>query len=190
MTLSKILTKLIDKAIIPAVLLIASRIISIILVCKYLGIDFKITNRGIIIQDFYSYLKVNSYSVLFMTAMLVIGLLYVLIKSIFFHDSHIKPTTTAKLFSIKAESLIQNSYEIYTQGAVWLTYSYMLLAVSGIMAMSNLIYKWVFYIITGVTLLATLLLVFDVEEEIDIKKEKDVEYDKDNSLVELPGEPE
>ena len=56
--------------------------------------------------------------------------------------------------------------------------------------MSNLIYKWVFYIITGVTLLATLLLVFDVEEEIDIKKEKDVEYDKDNSLVELPGEPE
>jgi bacteriorhodopsin len=66
----------------------------------------------------------------------------------------------------------------------------MLLVVSGIMAMSNLIYKWVFYIITGVTLLATLLLVFDVEEEIDIKKEKDVEYDKDNSLVELPGEPE
>lgn len=187
MTLSKILTKLIDKAIVPAVLLIASRLISIFIVSKYFGIDFKITNQGVIVQNSYDYIKVNSYSALFMTIMLVIGLFYVLIKSIFFHDSHIKPTVTAKLFSIKAESLIQNSYEIYTQGAVWLTYAYLLLTVSGIMVMSNLMYIWVFYVITGVTLLATLLFVFDVEEEIQIKKDKDVEYDADKSLIELPG---
>jgi len=48
-------------------------------------------------------------------------------------------------------------------------------------------YIWVFYVITGVTLLATLLFVFDVEEEIQIKKDKDVEYDADKSLIELPG---
>lgn len=188
MTLSKILARLIDKAIIPAVLLIASRLISVVIVSKYLGITFKITDHGFIVPNSYDYTKVNSYSVLFMTAMLVIGLFYVLIKSMFFHDSHIKPTITAKLFSIKAESLIQNSYEIYTQGAVWVSYSYMLLLVSGIMAMSNLMYKWVFYIITGVTLLTTLLFIFDVEEEIKIKKDKDVEYDTDKSLIELPGD--
>lgn len=188
MTLSKILARLIDKAIVPAVLLVASRIISIILVSKYFGIDFKITNRGFIVPNSYDYIKVNSYSILIMTVMLVIGLFYVLIKSIFFHDSHIKPTITTKLFSIKAESLIQNSYEIYTQGAVWITYSYMLLAVSGIMAISNLMYIWVFYVITGVTLLATLLFVFDIEEEIKIKKDKNVEYDVDKSFIELPGE--
>jgi len=54
--------------------------------------------------------------------------------------------------------------------------------------MSNLMYKWVFYIITGVTLLTTLLFVFDVEEEMKIKKDKDVEYDTDKSLIELPGD--
>lgn len=184
MTLSNILAKLIDKAIVPAVLLIASRLISIILVSKYFGVAFKITNHGFIVQNSYDYVKVNSYSILFMTIMLVIGLSYVLIKSIFFHDSHIKPTITAKLFSIKAESLIQNSYEIYTQGAVWMSYAYMLLVVSGIMAIYNLMYKWVFYVITGVALVATLLFVFDIEEEIKIKKDKDVEYDMDKSFIE------
>ncbi len=188
MTLSKILVRLIDKAVIPAVLLIASRVISIIIASKYFGVAFKITNHGFIVQNSYDYVKVNSYSILFMIFMLVIGLSYVVIKSVFFHDSHIKPTITAKLFSIKAESLIQNSYEIYTQGAVWLTYSYMLLMVSGIMLLTNLVYDWVFYIITGVTLLATLLFVFDVEEEMKIKKDKDVEYDTDKKFIELPGE--
>ena len=188
MMLSKILAKLIDKAIVPAILLLASRVVSIIIASKYFGIDFKITDKGFIFQNSYDYIKVNSYSALFMTIMLVIGLAYVLVKSIFFHDSHIKPTMTTRLFSLKAESLIQNSYEIYTQGAVWLSYSFMLLAVSGIMAMSNLMYKWVFYVVTGVTLLTTLLFVFDAEEEIKISKDKDVDYDTDKSFVELPGE--
>jgi len=186
--LSEILGKLIDKAIVPAVLLVASRIISIILAAKYFDIHFKITNGGFIFQNSYDYVKVNSYSALFMTVMLVVGLGYIVIKSLFFHDSHIKPTMTSRLFSIKAESLIQNSYEIYTQGAVWLVYSYMLLIVSGIMAISGEMYNWVFYIIAGVTLITTIVFVFDIEEDMKIKKDNKVEYDMDKSFIENPGE--
>lgn len=123
-----------------------------------------------------------------MTIMLVIGLGYVVVKSLFFHESHIKPSITARLFSIKAESLIQSSYEIYTQGALWLTYSYLLLIVSTIMSTSGLLYTWVFYIILGVTLLTTLIFIYDLEEEVKIKKEVKEEYDNDKKYLEPTGD--
>ena len=188
MELSKVLIKLIDKAIIPALLLLSSRIVSIILVANYLDINYKITKSGFVFQSSYDYVKVNSYSVVIMTFLLLIGLGYVLIKSIFFHDSHIKPTTTSRLFSLKAQSLIQNSFEIYTQGVIWLSYAYLLLIVAGIMTMSGLLYKWVFYTIFGTTLLTTLLLVLDVEEEVEISKNNKEEYDTDKSFIETPGD--
>lgn len=186
--LSKVLVKLIDKAIIPALLLLASRVVSIILVAKYLDISYKITRSGFIFQSSYDYTKVNSYSALVMVLVLFIGLSYVVTKSFLFHDSHIKPTVTSRLFSLKAQSLIQGSYEIYTQGAVWISYSYLLLIVSGIMTLSGLMFNWVFYIILGVTLLTTLLFVFDIEEEVKIKGNNKEEYDMDKSFIESPGE--
>jgi len=186
--LSKLLIKLIDKAIIPAVLLLASRIISIVLVSRYLGISFKITQKGFIFQSSYDYLKVNSYSILFMIIVLIAGLGYVIIKALIFHSSHIKPSTTSRLFSIKAQSLIQDSYEIYTQGAVWLSYSYLLLIVTAVMAMSDLVYTWVFYLMLGVSILVTLIFIFDAEEEIKMKKDSREWLDNDKKYLEKPGE--
>jgi hypothetical protein len=106
-----------------------------------------------------------------MLAMLIIGLIYVAIKGLVFHDSHVKPTITAKLFSIKAKSLIQSSSEIYPQWGVWSLYSFMLSAVAGIMAMSKLAYFWVFYLVTFVTLINTVLFIYDFEDDIKIKME-------------------
>jgi hypothetical protein len=188
--LSKILVKLIDKAVIPALLLLASRVVSIILVSRYLGIRVTLGNSGFFFQNRTEYVKVNSYSTLIMAGLLVLGLGYVIVKSLFFHESHIKPSITTRLFSLKAESLIQDSYEIYTQGAVWLTYAYLLLIISGVMALSGLMYDWVFYIIMGISILTTLIFILDLEEEIKIKKISSEEYDIDTSFIELPGEME
>jgi hypothetical protein len=188
--LSKLLVKLIDKAVIPALLLLASRVVSIILVSKYLGIHLTLGNSGFVFHNQSDYIKVNSYSTLIMAGLLVVGLGYVVIKSLFFHESHIKPSITTRLFSLKAESLIQDSYEIYTQGAVWLTYAYLLLIISGVMALSGFMYAWVFYTIMGVSILTTLIFILDLEEEISIKKTSAEEYDIDTSFIELPGEME
>ena len=121
--LSKILVKLIDKAIIPTILLLSARVISIVLVAKYMDINIKINSEGLITQNSAEYVKLNSYSILFMLAMLIIGLMYIATKGLVFHDSHIKPTITSRLFSIKAKSLIQSSSEIYPQWGVWALYS-------------------------------------------------------------------
>jgi cell division protein FtsW (lipid II flippase) len=84
--------------------------------------------------------------------------------------------------------LIQDSYEIYTQGAVWLSYSYLLLIVTAVMAMSDLVYTWVFYLMLGVSILVTLIFIFDAEEEIKMKKDSREWLDNDKKYLEKPGE--
>lgn len=180
---SKVLTKLIDKAIVPAILLLATRIVSIVLVSKYLKLSFNISSSGFVFESSADYIKVNSYSALVMVGMLIIGLLYILIKSLVFHDSHIKPNVTSKLFSLNVHSLIQGSFDLYTQGAIWLSYSYLLLIVNGIMTLSKLMYPQVFFITLGSTVLTTVLFVFDVEEEIKIKSEDKEYYDMDKEYL-------
>ncbi len=180
---SKVLTKLIDRAIVPAFLLLGARLISIVLVSRYLKLDFELSKTGLVFGSVEDYVKVNSYSALVMVAVLILGLLFVLIKSIVFHESHIKPSVTSKLFSLNISSLIQNSFDLYTQGAIWLSYAYLLLIVSGIMTLSSLMYKWVFFITLGSTILATVLFVFDVEEEIKVSKENGEHFDMDNSYL-------
>src|SRR5665648_364226 len=104
--LSKILVKLIDRAIVPAILLLATRIISIVLISRYLGLPVKIAKSGFVFESLTDFVKVNSYSTLVMTIVLVLGIVYILIKSLAFHDSHIKPSLSAKVFSFKSQHLI------------------------------------------------------------------------------------
>jgi hypothetical protein len=189
--LSKLLVKLIDRAIVPAVLLLATRVVSVVLISRYFGLPVKISRSGFVFESYIDFLKVNSYSTLVMTIILVLGLIYILVKSFAFHESHIKPSLSAKVFSFKVQHLIQGSFHLYTEAAIWLSYAYLLLLLSGIMLISKLLYGWVFYTTVGVTLITTVLFVIDVEEEIKIKdsykKDGGYEYDNDRDLLYKEG---
>lgn len=185
--ISKVLVKLIDRAIVPAILLLATRVISIVLLSRYFGLPVKISRSGFVFDSFADFVKVNSYSTLVMTMILVLGLVYILVKSLAFHDSHIKPSLSAKVFSLKIQHIIQDSFHLYSEATIWLSYAYLLLLFSGIMLASKLLYSWVFYITAAATLISTILFIFDVEEEIKIrglnKSESEYEYDSDKKLL-------
>ena len=100
-----------------------------------------------------------------------IGLMYVLIKSYVFHDTHIRPSTTAKLFRLRLSTFIQASFDVYSQGVVWLSYSYLLLMASGVMLYFGIVYSWVFYVSLILTVISTYLLLLDVEKELNPKEE-------------------
>lgn len=171
--ISKTLLKLIDEAIVPAVLLLCVRFLSIGLLAYFRNIPFTIAKNGFVFQDKQDLFYLNTYSTLAMICVLTIGILYILLKSFLFHDSHISPGLTAKLFHFRLAVFIQNSYELYSQAAIWLAYSYLLTIVSIFLAASNLIAWWV--AISGVLLctISTVFLIIDVEEEMEIKKQKD-----------------
>jgi hypothetical protein len=185
---SRILIKLVDEAIFPAILLLATRIISMFLVSKYLGINFELKGSGILFASPQDYIKVNSYSALFMVLAVVLGLVFIILKSFVFHDSHISPGFSAKLYALKVPSLIQTSFDIYSQGTIWLSYLYLLLAVSAVMTLFGMLYSWILFLALIATVLATALFIMDVEHEVKIVKNKEVEYDSDPQFLEREGE--
>jgi hypothetical protein len=179
---SKILIKLIDESIVPAILLLATRLISVVLVARANSIPFEIGAGGLMFKSAEDYVLVNSYSTFYMIVALTVGLLYILVKSWFFHDSHIKPQTAATLFNMRGHSLIQNSFNLYSQGSIWLSYSYLLMFVAGLMAIFKFIYGWVFYVALALCAVSTALLILDVEQEIHLLKKSGPEYDNSEDL--------
>ena len=97
--------------------------------------------------------------------------LWVLFKSHVLHDSHITPFTSVKLISFNLSSLIQSSFEIYSQATVWLSYCWLTTVLLGILTFSGLIYPWVFYLALGLSLITSVIMILDIEREIVIKKE-------------------
>ena len=182
---SKILIKLIDQAIVPAVFLLTVRILSVILVSKYFGIYFLLGKNGFYFSNPNELLTVNSYSTLIMVLAVSVGLLYILLKSYFFHDTHISPGFTAKLFSLKLSSFIQGSFDLYSQGAIWLSYIYLLLMVTGLMTIYGMVYPWIFVITLILTVLSTIFLILDVENEIEIETSKLEPFDEIETVLEI-----
>lgn len=178
---SKLLLKLIDQAIIPALLLVATRIISIIIVSRQKGIEIFLSSKGFTFYTAADYVSVNTLSTFFMAVAIALGLGYIILKSMVFHDSHIKPHVSAKLFSFKMHHLIQASYDLYTQGSVWISYLYLLTIASGLMLMFEMVRGWAFYVCLALSLLYTLLFILDIETELDINKK----YLKDKDYIEI-----
>jgi len=180
---SKILIKLIDQSIVPAIFLIITRILSIVFVGKYHNISFELGTAGFEYTSHKEYVLVNSYSVLVMVILIAIGLLYILLKSFIFHESHITPHMTAKVFSLRLSAFIQSSFDLYSQGAIWLSYMYLLMFVSGIMALFGFLYTWVFGTALLLTILNTVLLILDVENELQLEKEVNDEDDSEDTVL-------
>lgn len=185
---SKILIKLIDQAIVPALLLLATRIVSVVLVSRYFGIDYNIAESGFVFSSANDYVLINTYSTFFMLAVLTIGLLYILLKAYIFHETHITPKVAAKLFSLRLSSFIQASFDLYSQGAIWLSYTFFLTLISGILGMFGLIQSWVFFTGLVLNIISTVLFVFDVVKEMELKKSTFAEFDTDSEFLEEKNE--
>lgn len=187
---SRILIKLIDQAIVPAILLLAARILSVLLITKYVGLEFSVERTSLNYSSMGDYALVNSYSLLFMVIVLAIGLFYIILKAYVFHESHIAPAVTARLFSFGIPSFIQSSFDLYTQGTIWLSYAYLLMFVTGVMALYSLVYPFVFFVAAALTVVATVLLVIDIEQEMSVAKTKDPVLDNDTRFVNMEVEVE
>jgi len=104
-----------------------------------------------------------------------------LLKSWAFHSSHISPKTTAVMFSLKLSFFIQNSYNLYSQGVVWISYLFLVVLTVGVMTIFGLVFPWVFFVGLAFTILATVLFVIDIEREINLVNEnEDLEYSEDD----------
>lgn len=177
MYFSKILLKLIDQAIVPAIVLLTIRLGSVLIISMLFGLNITFGNNGFTFQNHAEYLFTNTYSIFAMVLVLFIALFYTLVQSFVFHDTHIKPGLTAKLFTLKIATFIKGSFDLYSKATVWLLYAYLVTIVVGGMAYFNAIEVWVFYVTLALTIISSVLLVIDVDNELHINNNDEVVYD-------------
>lgn len=168
---AKTLVKLIDYAIFPAVLIAFSKIGSAVLFSNYF--DFSYTTDGVrvVFESLEAFVAINSYSSLVMFFSVIAGLGWVILKAHAFHDTHISPAFSARLFNMNLEELIHTTETIYSQAFIWLSFAWLTTIILGVYSYFGLCYLWVFFLSLASSIIATALLIIDIEREIKSDKE-------------------
>jgi hypothetical protein len=171
--LSTTLVRLIDESIIPALLLIFTKIGGVLLTARIFDLPFEISPRGrvvplpsIVFLDRADYLKANAYSNLVMFAVVSLGFLAVLIRAHHLHSTHIHPHFAARLERLGLSGLIGETADIYHQALVWLLFSWFVVVLMGLNSLSGFAYLPLTVAAFLIALNLTWFLIFDVEREI------------------------
>jgi hypothetical protein len=168
---SESLKTLTREAFLPSFLLLITKLIGLLVLPKILGFDYQIVwqTDGIPFNVVFSTeeqaLIVNSYSNLAMYGVIFLGFFWVLIRSYHFHDTHIKPATSAKLAEMRLLHLITDSFEVYHSAFVWFCYMWLAVIVSTIYYLMGLSYLWIFMGTFLSSVLMTYILIDDLEKE-------------------------
>jgi len=166
MKYSKTLVRLIDEAILPAVLLVVAKIFGTVLVCRYFNLSWDFSSSGIVFFSSQDYLLANSYSSLIMFGFVVLGLVWVLIRSHVFVENHIPPTLAARLAKRGWSTLVKTSFVAYSKAFVWLSYAWLVTLILGLQALYGLSYWGVAGVAFLVSVVATGLLAVDIERDV------------------------
>jgi len=167
--ISRILLRLIDEAIVPAILVIGVKILGMFAVTKVFGYTWSLDLTsffGLRFESREALLAVNSYSNLLVLLVLGAGLLWIIIRAVHLHDTHISPRLALRLFSWDLSHLVTTSVDVYHQAVVWLSYLWLFVLLGIIHAATGLAYGWTAAIGFTIAAFFTWLVISDVEREV------------------------
>lgn len=175
---SSSLVKLIDEAIVPAVVLILAKMFGIFASIYFMNMSFTIVKGGLLFVlpsihflNRNDYVSAENYSNLAMFGAVCLGTILVLVRAHFFHESHISPKLHAKLVNLNLENLVSPSYHLYHQAAIWLTFLWLTVALLIISTLLKVTYPQITIIATIVAANFSWIFAIDIEKEVELGKE-------------------
>lgn len=175
--MSKSFLRLIDYSLIPAVGLVLGKVLGVYVVGIMFNIDVSMRRYS---DSIFSYAPevsnseiqvVSSYSDLIMFSVIAVIFSAILIRAVFLHSSHIKPTLVTKLANKNLVNLIYSSYDIYHAGAITLIFTWAATILTFANVVTEQTYAWVGIATFIASIVMTVLLLQDVYREIEnIKK--------------------
>jgi len=164
---SRILSKLIAESITPFIGFLIIKILVTIFTAQSLGVNANLYNLFSLNVTLENY-KIITSNVLFGFILFsFLGLMYTLIKSIYFHKSHISPKISLSIFNFRAGFLIQDSFHLFSQNLIWLIFSYTSLFITIFLYILGLAYGYLLIMSLIFTLIGTYFLILDIEYELN-----------------------
>lgn len=175
--IAKSIIKLIDEAIIPALVLILAKMAGLYISIYFLHLAFEVKANSFLIVlpainfvSFPDYVKAENYSNLAMFLAVSVGTILVLVRAHFFHESHIHPKLQARLASLNMESLIAESYHLYHQAVIWIIFLWLTVGFLIISTILGLTYPQISIIAFLVAANFSWVFAIDVEREIELSR--------------------
>jgi hypothetical protein len=163
---SKILTKLISEAITPFLGFLFIKILVTIFTAQSLGISTNLYNVFNLTVSQQSYTSINTNVLFGFIIFSFLGLSYSLIKSIYFHGTHIKPKLSLSIFNFRVGFLIQDTFHLFSQNLIWLVFNYVSLFLAIFLYFIDLAPTYLLVVSSLFTLLGTYFFVLDIEYEM------------------------
>lgn len=174
--MSRSLIKLIDLSLLPAALLVISKIVGLVVAINIFHIPWALQDLpGSIFSVRPAFLPADiltasSYSDLIMYMIMAIGFSIVLILATHFHDTHIKPQLLMKLTNHNLLGLVKSSFDIYHTAVIWITFIWLTSAVVWVDIAMNKTYLWVGLVTVAANIFFSIMILQDVYNEIDMSR--------------------
>ena len=163
---SKILSKLVLEATTPFLGFLFLKILITFFSLKSIGIDanlFNLFNTSVTLEQFS---LINTNIIFSFVIFSFLGLSYSLIKSLYFHNTHVTPRVSLSVFNLRVGFLIQDSFHLFSQNIIWLSFNCISLFLSFFMFYLGLVPLYLIIISSIFTILGTYFFALDVEYEI------------------------
>ncbi|NTV30593.1 hypothetical protein HGA91_01250 [candidate division WWE3 bacterium] len=171
---SRILLRLIDESIIPALSVFLAKVIAVLYLIQTSAVGWRLDPQTVvprlIIEDPIRLSFINTYSNLVMLFVALCGLVWVLLRAYHLHESHIEPKIVLRLLSLNLTALIVSSEDIYHQATVWLALVWLTTMLIGFQTLLNMGQSWLLFVSFMVAIFSTWFVVADVEREMEPSK--------------------
>lgn len=121
-------------------------------------------------------LDISAFSDLIMYGAIAGYFSIVIVRAVYLHDSHVKPTLIAKLANTNMLKLIQSSYEIYHNASISIVFLWIANLIILFNSSRGYSYTWIVLLSLSSSLALTTVLIMDVYREIDNIKKKPGSY--------------
>ncbi len=168
---AKSITKLIDEAIIPALLLIIAKVAGILASSYFFKLNYQVNVSifpNITFSSLSDYVIAENYSNLLMFAAAAIGSLVVILRAHYLHESHITPMVQQKLAKLNLENIIKPSYHLYHQAAIWLTFLWLTTGFLIISTVTKITYVPITVVAVLIAVNFSWIMARDIEKEFSL----------------------
>ncbi|MEI7579068.1 MAG: hypothetical protein WCJ58_03435 [bacterium] len=176
--MSRSLITVIDKSLIPAIIMVLSKFLGIILIgsllqlpVHFLVLSPQLFNLSTITSST-GVVTLSTYSDMIMFTVIALGFLVVNIKAWYFHNSHLSIATIARLADLNLLHIIQSSFEIYHTGIVWFIFNWLSICVILFNVLSGKTEIWLLLVALFFSICLTIILFKDLINEVDLAKKK------------------
>ncbi len=175
--IAKPIIKLIDEAIIPALLLVTAKMVGILIAIIFYQLPFEVEYYSFLLVapsiKFYalqSYILAENFSNIAMFSIAALGSAIVVARLHFLHDSHTHPKIHSKLAVLNLEKLILPGYHLYHQAVIWLGYLWLCVGFLVLSTLSKITYSYLALVALIITINLTWIFAKDIEKEAEIKR--------------------